>query len=77
MSKPEFHNNRMPVTVLILITTLNIGLLINFLVANIGVIALSLSALQIYLLAGLELFCVIVAYVAGKQRMRTDTTVSF
>ena len=74
MLKWDFHNNRMPMTVLILITCLNVGLVINFLLANIGGTALGLNTLQIYVLGGLELLGVIGAYIAGTRK---TTTVSF
>ena len=74
MLKWDFHNNRMPVTVLALITCLNVGLVISFLIAYISGTALGLNTLQIYVLVGLELLGVIGAYVAGKHK---NSTVSF
>jgi hypothetical protein len=74
MLKLDFHNNRVPMTVLILITVLNVGLVINFLTANIGAAGFVLNGIQIYVLAGLELAGVIVAYVVSKRR---NTTVPF
>jgi hypothetical protein len=74
MLKLDFHNNRVPMTVLTLITALNVGLVINFLTANIGAAGFVLNGIQIYVLAGLELAGVIVAYVVSKRR---NTTVPF
>ena len=74
MLKLDFHNNRMSMTVLTLITVLNVGLVINFLTANIGGAGFVLNGIPIYVLAGLELAGVIVAYVVSKRR---NTTVSF
>jgi uncharacterized membrane protein YuzA (DUF378 family) len=74
MTKLDFNNNRMPMTVLILITALNIGLVINFLIPSIGGPAFGLNSLQIYVLVGLELLGVIGSYVAGKRK---KTNVSF
>ncbi len=71
MTKLDFNNNRMPMTVLILITALNIGLVINFLIPSIGGPALGLNSLQIYVLVGLELLGVIGSYVAGKRKKTT------
>ena len=72
--KWDVHNNQMPMAVLTLITTLNIALVINFLIANTGASGFVLSGTQIYTLAGLELAGVIVAYVIGNRR---NATVSF
>ena len=66
--KWDVHNNQMPMTVLALITVLNIGLVINFLIANAGAAGLVLSGKQIYALAGLELAGIIIAYRAGRRR---------
>ena len=74
MMKWDFHNNRIPMTVLMLITILNAGLAINFLIASIGSTGFGLHGIQIHVLAGLELAVVIVAYVVSKRR---NTTVSF
>jgi uncharacterized membrane protein YuzA (DUF378 family) len=74
MLKLDFHNNRVPMTVLTLITALNVGLVINFLTANIGGTGFVLNGIQLYVLVGLELAGVIVAYVVSKRR---NTTVSF
>jgi hypothetical protein len=61
----------MPLTILMLITVLNVGLVINLLIAHIGSAGLALSGMQIYVLAGLELVGVIFAYVVGKRRTTT------
>jgi hypothetical protein len=74
MMKWDFHNNRMPMTVLMLITLLNAGLAINFFIASIDGTGFVFNGIQIYVLAGLELAGVIVAYVVNKRR---NTTVSF
>jgi uncharacterized membrane protein YuzA (DUF378 family) len=55
-------------TVLTLITALNVGLVFNVLTANIGGTEFVLNGIQIYVLAGLELAGVIVAYVVSKRR---------
>ena len=74
MLKLDLHNNRVPLTVLMLITALNVGLVINFLIAHIGGAGFVLNGIQIYVLAGLELAVVIVAYVVSKRR---NTIISF
>jgi hypothetical protein len=58
-------------TVLTLITVLNVGLVINFLTANIGGAGFVLSGIQLYVLVGLELAGVIAAYVVSKRRNTT------
>ena len=74
MLKLNFHNNRMSMTVLTLVTALNVGLVINFLTANIGDTGFVLNGIRLYVLVGLEFVVVIVAYVASKRR---NTTVPF
>ena len=74
MLKLDFHNNRMSMTVLTLVTALNVGLVINFLTANIGDTGFVLNGIRLYVLVGLEFVVVIVAYVASKRR---NTTVPF
>lgn len=74
MTKLDFNNNRMPMTVLVLITALNIGLVIKFLIPSIDGPAFGLNSLQLYVLVGLELLGVIGSYVAGKRK---KTAVSF
>jgi hypothetical protein len=74
MTKREYRNNLMPAAVLLLITLLNINLVINFLTANIGDTVFVLNSIRLYVLVGLELAVVIVAYVVSKRR---NTTVSF
>jgi uncharacterized membrane protein YuzA (DUF378 family) len=74
MLKLDFHNNRGPMTVLTLITALNVGLVINFLTANIGGAGFVLNGIRLYVLVGLEFVVVIAAYVASKRR---NTTVPF
>jgi hypothetical protein len=69
--KWDFHHNRMPMTVLMLTTMLNAGLVINFLNGSIGSTGFVLNSIQIYALAGLELAGVIIAYVIGKRRTTT------
>ena len=71
MLKLDFHNNRGPMTALTLITALNVGLIISFLTANIGGTGFVLNGIPIYVLAGLELAGVIVAYVVSKHRNTT------
>ena len=71
MMKLGFHNNKVPMTVLTLITLLNISLVINFLTANIGGTGFDLNGIRLYVLVGLELVVVIVAYVVSKHRNRT------
>ena len=71
MLKLNFHNNRMSMTVLTLVTALNVGLVINFLTANIGGAGFVLNGIRLYVLVGLELVVVIVAYVVSKHRNRT------
>jgi hypothetical protein len=71
--KWDLYNNKMPLTILMLITVLNVGLVINLLIAHIGSAGLALSGMQIYVLAGLELAGVIFAYVVGKRR----TTIAY
>ena len=70
----DFHNNKMPMAVLVLITALNIGVVINILTVNLGGPGFGLSGIQLYILAGLELAGVISAYIIAKRR---NTTVSF
>lgn len=72
--KWDFHNNQISMAVLILITALNIGLVINFLTASTGGTGFGFNGIQLYILAGLEMAGVIAAFVIGK---RTNTTVSF
>jgi len=72
--KWDVHNNQMPMAVLTLITILNTGLVINFLIANTGAGGFVLSGTLIYILAGLELAGVIAAYAIGNRR---NATVSF
>ena len=72
MLKLDFHNNRMSMTVLTLITVLNVGLVISFLTANIGDTGFVLNGIRLYVLVGLELVVVIVAYVVSKRRNRTE-----
>ena len=72
MLKLNFHNNRMSMTVLTLVTALNVGLVINFLTANIGDTGFVLNGIRLYVLVGLELVVVIVAYVVSKRRNRTE-----
>jgi len=74
MLKLNFHNNRMSMTVLTLVTALNVGLVINFLTANIGDTGFVLNGIRLYVLVGLEFVVVIAAYVASKRR---NTTVPF
>ena len=74
MLKLNFHNNRMSMTVLTLVTALNVGLVINFLTANIGDTGFVLNGIRLYVLVGLEFVGVIAAYVASKRR---NTTVPF
>lgn len=68
MSNPDTQNQLMPITVLMVITVLNVGILTLFLTAYIGASSLILSNNQIYVLAGLELVCVLVAYMVGRRR---------
>ncbi len=68
MSNSDTQNQLMPITVLVVITVLNVGILTFFLTAYIGVSSLILSNNQIYVLAGLELVCVLVAYMVGRRR---------
>lgn len=67
----DFYNNKMPLAILMLITVLNVGLVINFLIAHIGSAGLVLSGMQISVLPGLELAGVIYVYVVGKRRTTT------
>ena len=57
--------------ILMLITILNVGLVINLLIAQIGGAWIGLNGMQIYVLAALELAVVIFAYVVGKRRTTT------
>ena len=72
--KWDFHNNPISMAVLILITALNIGLVINFLTANTGGTGFGFNGIQLYVLAGLELAGVIAACMISKRR---NTTISF
>lgn len=74
MLKLDFHNNKGPMTVLTLITVLNISLVISFLTAHIGGATFDITGIGLYALVGLELAGVIVAYLVSKRR---NTTVSF
>jgi hypothetical protein len=74
MTKREYRNNLMPAAVLLSITLLNISLVINFLTANIVDTVFVLNSIRLYVLVGLELAVVIVAYVVSKRR---NTIVSF
>jgi hypothetical protein len=74
MLKLDFHNNKGPMTVLTLITVLNISLVISFLTAHIGGARFDITGIGLYALVGLELAGVIVAYLVSKRR---NTTVSF
>jgi hypothetical protein len=71
MMKRDFHNNDMPLIVLRLITALNLGMLLNFLFAQMGGVEFFLNAMQIYIVAGLELAGVIFAYLVAKRRNTT------
>jgi uncharacterized membrane protein len=72
--KSTIHNNQFPIAVFVLITVLNIGLVINFLMPNINGTGFALSGIQVYALAGLELAAVIITYTLSKRRA---TSVSF
>ncbi len=72
--KSTIHNNQFPIAVFVLITALNIGLVINFLMPNINGTGFALSGIQVYALAGLELAAVIITYTLSKRRA---TSVSF
>lgn len=50
---------------------LNVDLVINLLIAQIGGAWIGLNGMQIYVLAALELAVVIFAYVVGKRRTTT------
>ncbi len=64
----DTQNQLMPITVLMAITILNVGILTLFLTAYIGINTLVLNSNQIYVLTGLELVCVLVAYLVGRRR---------
>jgi hypothetical protein len=71
--KSNIRNNQFPMAVFILITALNIGLIVNFLMPNINGAGPALNGIQIYALAALELAAVIITY-ALSQRRDTPTT---
>jgi len=66
-----FHNNKVPMTILTLITLLNISLVISFLTANINGTGFDFLGIGLYILVGLELAGVIVAYLVSKRRNAT------
>ena len=68
MLKSGLHNNMVPVTVLTLSTLLNICLVIGFLTAIIGGTGFNITAMDLYVLATIELAVIIGAYWAGKRR---------
>ena len=72
--KSNIHNNQFPMAVFILITALNIGLVVTFLMPDINGTGFALNGIQIYALAGLELAAVIIAYALSKRR---DTSATF
>ena len=74
MLKLDFHKNKVPMTVLTLITILNISLIISFLTASIGGTGLDITGIGLYALVGLELALVAGAYLVSK---RSNTTVHF
>ena len=74
MLKMDFHNNKVPMTILTLITILNIGLILSFLTANIGGTGFDINGTGLYALAGLELALVAGAYLVSKRR---NTAVHF
>lgn len=61
-------------TILTLITALNIGLAINFLVPDISNAVLGLSTVQLVTLIVLELIAIVACYVAAR---RNTTTLAF
>ncbi len=65
--KWDFQNNRMSMTALLLITLLNVGIVTSFLNINMGTSGNGLNGNQIYVLAGLELAAVLVAYVVSRR----------
>ena len=74
MLKLDLHNNKVPMTVLTLITILNISLIISFLTASIGGTGLDITGIGLYALVGLELAVVAGAYLFSK---RSNTSVHF
>ena len=66
-----FHNINVPMTILTLITLLNISLVISFLTANINGTGFDFLGIGLYILVGLELAGVIVAYLVSKRRNAT------
>ena len=68
MLKLDFHNNKVPMTVLTFITILNISLIIRFLTAHIGGAGFDITGIGLYVLVGLELAGVIVAYLVSRRR---------
>ena len=74
MLKSDLHNNRLAMIILTLITALNIGLAINFLVPSISNAVLGLGTVQLVVLIGLELLAIVTCYVAAR---RNTTTVAF
>jgi hypothetical protein len=69
----DFHNKQISVAVLVLITVLNVGLVINFLMVNSDGTNSGLNGVQIYILVALELACVFVAYVGSKRRNTAES----
>lgn len=73
MERLDFHNNRGSMTILTLITALNVGLVISLLTANSGGTGLVLNDTQIYVLGGLELAGIIAVYMVSKRRNTTES----
>lgn len=74
MNKSHTQHHLMPISVLILITALNVGIIGLFLMAHTGATGFVISGMQVYILAGVEFAGVIAAYSVGKRR---NTTVSY
>lgn len=71
MLMPGLHNNKLPVTVLTLVTLLNIMLVIACLTAIVGGSGLNIAATGLYVVATIELAVVIGVYWGSKRRNTT------
>jgi len=68
MLKSGLHNNRLPLTVLTLITLINISLVIVFLTAITGGNGFNITAMDLYVLVTIELAVMIGTYWGSKRR---------
>ena len=68
MLKSGLHNNKVPVTVLTLVTLLNISLVIGFLTAIIGGTGFDITVMDLYVLVTIELAVMIGTYWGSKRR---------